>query len=328
MDRRKFLGTVAGAATAVAAPRLALGQASKMSVLLGTAPPDPACHYYYYAQAKGFYKEAGLDVEIKPIGAETMALRALAGERGRRRLVRRHLDLAGGRRRLQASRAVMLHAEARLSRGRAEEHREPERLRGPFDGGVAGRRGVADRPAADGRRQGRRSEQGAVGQCWGFGRTLAVGDRQARRRRADELGVRGARAEVRLSPRHRRRAEGFALLHVHLGRLLGRGRAEEARAICRLRRRHRQRLPLGDGQSRTRPAPSAARCCPIFRWARPNTPPPTSRKRNSGRRPACSTHKVWDFTVDALVKLGNIKEKMKYDELVLADVVADAEKKK
>ena len=27
MDRRKFLGTVAGAATAVAAPRLALGQA-------------------------------------------------------------------------------------------------------------------------------------------------------------------------------------------------------------------------------------------------------------------------------------------------------------
>ena len=82
MDRRKFLGTVAGAATAVAAPRLALGQASKMSVLLGTAPPDPACHYYYYAQEKGFYKEAGLDVEIKPIGAETMALRALLANEG------------------------------------------------------------------------------------------------------------------------------------------------------------------------------------------------------------------------------------------------------
>ena len=42
MDRRKFLGSVAGAATVVAAPRLALAQASKMSVLLGTAPPDVA----------------------------------------------------------------------------------------------------------------------------------------------------------------------------------------------------------------------------------------------------------------------------------------------
>jgi ABC-type nitrate/sulfonate/bicarbonate transport system substrate-binding protein len=39
-------------------------------------------------------------------------------------------------------------------------------------------------------------------------------------------------------------------------------------------------------------------------------------------------HKTWEFTVDTLVKLGNIKEKLKYDDIVLADLVADAEKKK
>ena len=82
MDHGTFLGTAAAAASTIAAPQLALGQASKIVVMLGTAPPDPACHYYYYAREKGFYKEQGIDVEIKPIGAETMALRALLATEG------------------------------------------------------------------------------------------------------------------------------------------------------------------------------------------------------------------------------------------------------
>jgi ABC-type nitrate/sulfonate/bicarbonate transport system substrate-binding protein len=38
--------------------------------------------------------------------------------------------------------------------------------------------------------------------------------------------------------------------------------------------------------------------------------------------------KTWDFTVDTLVKLRNIKGKMNYDDVVLADVVKEAENKK
>ena len=37
---------------------------------------------------------------------------------------------------------------------------------------------------------------------------------------------------------------------------------------------------------------------------------------------------TWEFTVDTLIKLGNIKDKMKYDEIVLADIVDEASKKK
>jgi len=38
-------------------------------------------------------------------------------------------------------------------------------------------------------------------------------------------------------------------------------------------------------------------------------------------------HETWDFTVGTLIKLGNIKERMKYDDIVLADLVNEATKK-
>jgi len=86
MDRRSFIGrglALAGAAaiTPVAAPYVRAQGATKITVLVGTAPPDPACHFYYYARENGYYRDAGLDVDIKPIAAETTALRGLiAGE--------------------------------------------------------------------------------------------------------------------------------------------------------------------------------------------------------------------------------------------------------
>src|SRR5256885_14520960 len=84
MARRRFIAGTAGVAAGSVARRAVLraqGNLTRISVLIGTAPPDPACHFFYYAQEKGFYREHGIDVELRPIGAETMALRALvAGE--------------------------------------------------------------------------------------------------------------------------------------------------------------------------------------------------------------------------------------------------------
>jgi NitT/TauT family transport system substrate-binding protein len=81
MDRRKFLGGLAGVAVAPALARHAAANATKLVVMVGTAPPDPACHFFYYAVEKGFYKKRGLEVDMKPIAAETTAVRALvAGE--------------------------------------------------------------------------------------------------------------------------------------------------------------------------------------------------------------------------------------------------------
>lgn len=87
MDRRAFirrsgaflaappvLGALAGRAGGEGASRLAL--------LLGSAPPDPACHYFYWAAENGFYRQQGVEVAITPIAAETTALRALISGEG------------------------------------------------------------------------------------------------------------------------------------------------------------------------------------------------------------------------------------------------------
>jgi ABC-type nitrate/sulfonate/bicarbonate transport system substrate-binding protein len=48
----------------------------KLSLVVGTAPPDPACHYLYYAREKGFYRANGLEVDIKGMISATNATRA------------------------------------------------------------------------------------------------------------------------------------------------------------------------------------------------------------------------------------------------------------
>lgn len=81
-NRRSFLGwSAALGATAAFGPR-ARAQTTKITLLEGTAPPDPICHYFFYAQENGFYKQAGLDVTIKPITAETVAMRGLVANEG------------------------------------------------------------------------------------------------------------------------------------------------------------------------------------------------------------------------------------------------------
>jgi NitT/TauT family transport system substrate-binding protein len=83
MDRRAFVRQALAAPILGLMPGRARAQAAatKLTLLVGTAPPDPACHFFYWAREAGFYRQHGLDVEIMPIAAETTALRALiAGE--------------------------------------------------------------------------------------------------------------------------------------------------------------------------------------------------------------------------------------------------------
>jgi len=87
MKRRDFLrlasSACSGALVTVAAPKILRGQGSldKMTLLIGSAPPDPAIHYFYYAKMNGFYEQEGIDVTLKTFSAETTALRGLlAGE--------------------------------------------------------------------------------------------------------------------------------------------------------------------------------------------------------------------------------------------------------
>lgn len=50
----------------------------KLVVSLGTAPPDPTSHYFYYTLEQGFFKEQGLDVEILPLKGDLNSIRAVA----------------------------------------------------------------------------------------------------------------------------------------------------------------------------------------------------------------------------------------------------------
>ncbi|HEX9465085.1 MAG TPA: ABC transporter substrate-binding protein [Alphaproteobacteria bacterium] len=87
MKRRKFLASVAtiGAAAAfnpLAAPAVrAQASAGKINLLVTTSPPDPNAHYFWWALEKGFYRDAGVDVAIQSIVADTTTVRGLlAGE--------------------------------------------------------------------------------------------------------------------------------------------------------------------------------------------------------------------------------------------------------
>ena len=87
MKRRDFLryasSACTGAIVTVAAPGVLRSQGSldKMTLLIGSAPPDPSIHYYYFAKMNGFYEQEGVDVTFKTFSSETTALRGLlAGE--------------------------------------------------------------------------------------------------------------------------------------------------------------------------------------------------------------------------------------------------------
>ncbi len=85
LSRRNFAkGTLSGA-LAQAAPtwlrRASAQSLPKVRVVVATAPIEPNHHYYLYAQARGFYKEAGIDVDIRSIRGDVNVLRAvIAGD--------------------------------------------------------------------------------------------------------------------------------------------------------------------------------------------------------------------------------------------------------
>ena len=76
--RQMVLGaTVAGAAMAAPALVRAQGSLQKMSILISTVPADPAFHVYYFAQEQGFYRDVGIDMEMKPTAGDATAVRVL-----------------------------------------------------------------------------------------------------------------------------------------------------------------------------------------------------------------------------------------------------------
>jgi NitT/TauT family transport system substrate-binding protein len=71
-----------GAVSTLGAPAV-LGQSGvgKIQLLATTSPPDPQGHFLWWAQEKGFYRDAGVDVTIRSIVADTTTVRGLvAGE--------------------------------------------------------------------------------------------------------------------------------------------------------------------------------------------------------------------------------------------------------
>jgi ABC-type nitrate/sulfonate/bicarbonate transport system substrate-binding protein len=83
MSRRTVVaGGIAGAAFAFTAKAPAVAQSlQKLVFLNGTAPPEPASHYFQYALKNGFYIKHGVDLEIRAISGTANALRStVAGE--------------------------------------------------------------------------------------------------------------------------------------------------------------------------------------------------------------------------------------------------------
>jgi hypothetical protein len=80
--RAVVAGGLASAALAFAPKSPAIAQTlEKLVMLNGTAPPEPASHYFQYAIQNGFYKKHGVDLELRAISGTANALRAtVAGE--------------------------------------------------------------------------------------------------------------------------------------------------------------------------------------------------------------------------------------------------------
>jgi NitT/TauT family transport system substrate-binding protein len=75
MNRATFGAFVAGAALA---PRLAAAQGAATTIKLGTAPVESYA-LAYYALDQGFFKKAGLDVQIEPFAGGGAVMTAAAG---------------------------------------------------------------------------------------------------------------------------------------------------------------------------------------------------------------------------------------------------------
>jgi NitT/TauT family transport system substrate-binding protein len=83
LSRRTVLAGAAGSLVlATGFARTTSAQArEKLRLLIATSPPDPACHFFFYARDNSFYEKHGLDIDMKTITAETTTMRALlAGE--------------------------------------------------------------------------------------------------------------------------------------------------------------------------------------------------------------------------------------------------------
>jgi NitT/TauT family transport system substrate-binding protein len=62
-------------------PITAYAQLTKLVVAIGTSPPDLSLQTYYFAQDNGFYKAEGIDVQLMPFNGDATAMRAvIAGE--------------------------------------------------------------------------------------------------------------------------------------------------------------------------------------------------------------------------------------------------------
>ncbi len=82
MKRRRFLQGSAALLASLAAPRVhAQGSKGKINLLVTTSPPDINAHYFWWARENGFYRDAGVDISISSIVADTTTVRGLlAGE--------------------------------------------------------------------------------------------------------------------------------------------------------------------------------------------------------------------------------------------------------
>ncbi len=62
-------------------PATASAQLTKIVVAIGTSPPDLSLQTYYFAQENGFYKAEGVDVQLMAFNGDATAMRAvIAGE--------------------------------------------------------------------------------------------------------------------------------------------------------------------------------------------------------------------------------------------------------
>jgi NitT/TauT family transport system substrate-binding protein len=78
LDRRHLLAALsAGTLAALARTKADAQGLQKLSLIIGTSPPDPACHFLYYGREKGFYKETGIDIDISGVTSATNATRAV-----------------------------------------------------------------------------------------------------------------------------------------------------------------------------------------------------------------------------------------------------------
>jgi NitT/TauT family transport system substrate-binding protein len=81
MKRRRFLQGSAALVASLAAPRVHAQSRGKIDLLVTTSPPDVNAHYFWWTRENGFYRDAGIDISMRSIVADTTTVRGLlAGE--------------------------------------------------------------------------------------------------------------------------------------------------------------------------------------------------------------------------------------------------------